>query len=176
MSRLLKPSSEMSESEKAGTYELLSLFAWVAVGILFVNVSYFIGTDVGGEVYRSSGDVIPVLQAFGTGLLKASPTILIAIAMLDFAFFFQRCGKGDMFSERNVATLRSGADSLIGAAIMSAIVAPAILGAMNEPGTHEVLRFTDLALGVGLMGIALHGFAGVMRDAVAIKKENDEFV
>lgn len=176
MFKLFRFSNEDSESDKAGTYEALSIFAWVAVAILVANVSYFVGTEVGGEIYRSTGDVPSIARAFFIGLLKASPTTLIAVAMIDFAFFFHRCGEGDVFSQRNVSTLRSGADSLIGAAIMSAIVVPAVLDAINEPGAHKILNFTDLALGVGLMGIALHGFAGVLRDAVLLKKENDEFV
>ena len=67
-------------------------------------------------------------------------------------------------------------DSLIAAAIMSAIVKPFILGIIGEPGAHEILDFTDLALGVGLMGAALHGFALVLKDAVALKEDHDQII
>ncbi|MGB3625268.1 MAG: DUF2975 domain-containing protein [Henriciella sp.] len=165
-----------AQSDKEKSYETLSILAWVAVGILALNVTYFIGDEVGGIVFESPGDWIDILKGFMVGLLKAGPTILIAFALTDFAGFFHRCGQGDTFTERNVKTLKSGAESLIWAAFVSGIIAPTILDAVDEPGAHEILDFTDLALGVGLMGIALYGFASVLKDAVAIKAENDEFV
>jgi hypothetical protein len=168
------PSRVQSETEKS--YETLSILAWVAVSILALNVTYFVGKQVGAIVYESPGDIITILNGFMVGLLKAGPTIFIALAMIDFASFFHRCGQGDTFTERNVKTLKSGAESLIWAAAVSGIVKPLILDALNEPGSHEILDFTDLALGVGLMGIALYGFASVMKDAIALKQENDEFV
>ena len=68
------------------------------------------------------------------------------------------------------------ADSLVWAAITSAVVKPAVLGWVGEPGGGNILDFTELALGVGLMGIALHGFANVFSDAVTLKEDNDQFI
>ena len=110
------------------------------------------------------------------GLLKAGPTIFIGFALIEFAYFFHRCGRGKIFTEQNVKTLRSGAESLIAAAIVSGIIKPAVLNATDEHGSYQIFHFTDLALGVGLMGCALYGFAAVLKDAVALKAENDEFV
>lgn len=163
-----------SDAEKS--YETLSILAWVAVAVLALNVSVFIGKEVGGIVYESPRDLIDIFNGFMIGLLKAGPTIFIAFALTDFAGFFDRCSKGDTFTERNVKTLKSGAESLIAAAIVSGIIKPMILDAIDEPGAYEILDFTDLALGVGLMGVALYGFASVLKDAVALKSENDEFI
>ena len=163
-------------SEARETYELLAIAAWVAVAILAINVSYFVGAEVGGETFQSGLDFLPILQAFTIGVLKASPTILIAVALVDFSFFFHRCGEGAVFTERNVATLKGGADSLIMAAVLSALVKPFILGIIGDPDGGKILDFTDLALGVGLMGIALHGFGTVLKDAVALKDDNDQII
>lgn len=168
--------SARQRSEREKSYETLSILAWVAVGVLTLNVSYFVGNEVGGVWLVSSDSLRELFKGFMIGLLKAAPTTLIALALIDFALFFDRCGRGQVFVERNVKTLRSGAESLIAAAIVSGIVKPAVLDAIGEPGAHQILDFKDLALGVGLMGFALYGFAAVLKDAVAIKAENDEFV
>lgn len=158
------------------TYGALSIGAWVAVAILAINVSHFVGEEVGGIVFESEGALLAIFNGFWIGILKASPTICIAAALIDFAFFFHRCGEGDVYSSRNVKTLRTGADSLIAAAIMSAVVVPFLLDILGEPDPGRIFRFSDLALGVGLMGAALHGFALVLKDAVALKEDNDQFV
>lgn len=163
-----------SDAEKS--YETLSILAWVAVGILALNISVLVGEEVGGIFFESPNDAIDIFNGFMIGLLKAAPTILIALALMDFAGFFDRCGKGDTFTERNVKTLKSGAESLVVAAVVSGIIKPMILDAIDEPGAHEILDFKDLALGVGLMGIAIYGFAAVLKDAVALKEDNDQFV
>ncbi|MEQ9315948.1 MAG: DUF2975 domain-containing protein [Henriciella sp.] len=168
------PPRIQSDAEKS--YETLSILAWIAVVILTINVSHFVGEEVGAIVYESPGDWIDIFNGFMIGLLKAGPTIFIALALIDFAGFFHRCGQGDTFTERNVKTLKGGAESLIAAAVVSGIIKPMILDAIDEPGAYEILDFTDLALGVGLMGVALYGFASVLKDAVALKSENDEFV
>jgi len=158
------------------TYEVLSIGAWVAVGILILNVSYFVGEEVGGIWYETEADLLAMFNGFWIGLIKAMPTILIAWAISDFALLFGRCGRGDVFTQRNLRTLRSGGDALVLAAIWSALIGPNLVGWLNEnPGGFD-LAFRDLALGVGLMGAAIHGLSLVFRDAVALKRENDEFL
>ena len=161
---------------KAGSYDTLSILAWVAVAILAVNVSYFVGEEVGGQYFESGADFLPLLNGFMIGLLKAGPTIFIACALADFAFFFGHCGKGDVFTSRNLKTLRQGADSLIWAAVTSAVIIPVVLGWVGDETSRNIFSFTDLALGVGLMGFALHGLASVFEDAIALKDDNDQFV
>ena len=170
------PATTSTSKEAHGTYETLSIGAWVAVAILALNVSYFVGEEVGGIAFEADGAWLAIFNGFWIGVLKASPTILIAAALVDFAFFFHRCGTGDVFTSRNVKTLRTGADSLIWAAGMSALVVPFLLDVIGEPEPGRIFRFSDLALGVGLMGFALHGFASVLKDAVALKDDHDQIV
>lgn len=165
-----------SGTGKAGSYDTLSILAWVAVAILAVNVSYFVGEEVGGQYFESGADVLPLLNGFMIGLLKAGPTIFIAFALADFASFFERCGQGQVFTARNLKTLRQGADSLIWAAVTSAVIIPAVLGWVGDETSRNIFSFTDLALGVGLMGFALHGLASVFEDAIALKDDNDQFI
>lgn len=161
---------------KAGSYDTLSILAWVAVAILAINVSHFVGEEVGDEYFESGTDILPLLNGFLIGLLKAGPTIFIACALADFASFFGRCGKGDIFTPRNLKTLRQGADSLVWAAVTSAVIIPVVLGWVGDETSRNIFGFTDLALGVGLMGFALHGLAGVFEDAIALKDDNDQFI
>ena len=163
--------------KRRDTYATMSVLAWIAVGILFLNVAYFVGNEVGGgQVLDRDARFWPVVNSFLIGLLKAGPTILIGLALLEFAFFFDRCSKDETFTEANLKTLRSGADSLVWAAITSAIVIPSVLGAIGDAAGRDVFDFTELALGVGLMGLALHGLAIVFDDAVKLKEDNDQFV
>ena len=158
------------------TYEVLSIGAWIAVAILILNVSYFVGEEVGGIWYTSEADLLAIFNGFWIGIIKAMPTILIAWAISDFALLFGRCGEGLVFTERNLRTLRSGGDALILAAVWSAVFGPNLLNWMTgDPGGFD-LAFRDLALAVGLMGAAIHGLAFVFRDALALKQENDEFL
>lgn len=162
--------------DSAKTYEALSIGAWIAVGILILNVSYFVGEAVGGIWYATEADLLAMFNGFWIGLIKAMPTILMAWAISDFALLFGRCGEGQVFTERNLKTLRSGGDALILAAVWSAVFGPNLLRWMTgDPGGFD-LAFRDLALGVGLMGAAIHGLAFVFRDALALKQENDEFL
>ncbi|MCH2458561.1 MAG: DUF2975 domain-containing protein [Henriciella sp.] len=168
--------NQSNGSGKAGSYDTLSVLAWMAVAILALNVSYFVGEEVGGQYFESGADILPLLSGITIGLLKAGPTIFIAFALADFASFFGRCGKGDVFTARNLKTLRQGADSLIWAAVTSAVIIPAVLGWAGDETSRNIFSFTDLALGVGLMGFALHGLAGVFEDAIVLKDDNDQFV
>lgn len=162
--------------EARETYGVLSIGAWIAVAILTINVSYYVGAEVGGIVYESEADLLAIFNGFWIGIVKAMPTILIAWALVDFARMFGRYSEGDVFTERNVKTLKTGADSLIWAAIWSAIFTPNIVRWIGgNPGGFD-MDFRDLALAVGAMGFALHGLALVLRDAVRLKQENDEFV
>ena len=92
----------MTDAERLKTREThqnLTILAWVVVGILGLNVAYFVGEEVGGVWYTSSGDWLAIFYAWWTGIIKALPTILIAFAIADFAALFQRCSEGEVFTE-----------------------------------------------------------------------------
>lgn len=166
-----------SESQTAKeTYQTLTWIAWIAVGILALNISYFVGEEVGGIWYETSGDALKIFNAWWVGIIKAMPTILIAWAIGEFAMLFGRYSDGDVFTEENVKTLKNGADSLIWAAVWSALISPNLLSWIGGEYNGLSMNFRDLALAVGMMGLVLHGLAGVFKDAVAVKQENDEFL
>ena len=168
--------SETDDRRTRETHGLLTIGAWLAVAILFINVAHFVVAEIGDVYVTADTDIPALLTAFGAGLLKAAPTLLIALALMDFARMFERCSEGDVFSARNVRTLKRGADSLILAAIWSAVIAPnALRWIGGDPGGLD-LHFRDLALAVGAMGFALHGIALIWGQAVRLKQENDEFI
>jgi hypothetical protein len=158
------------------THRDLTFLAWIVVGILALNVSYYVGEEVGGVWYTSEGDWLSIFNAWWVGVIKAMPTILIAFAVADFAFLFQRCSEGDVFTERNVKTLKSAAYGLFGAGAWAGIVSPTLLQWIGENFRGVSIDFGDLALAVAMMGVVLFGLSLVFRDAVVVKAENDEFV
>lgn len=166
-----------AEIEKTrNTHRDLTYLAWIVVGILGLNVAYFVGGELGGIWYTSREDLWALNQGLWIGLIKAMPTILIAWAVADFAFLFQRCSEGDVFTEKNVKTLDQAAYGLISAGIWAAIVSPTLLQWISENFRGVVVDFGDLSIAVTMMGVMLHGLSLVFKDAVSVKAENEEFV
>jgi hypothetical protein len=169
----------MTEADRTKTREThrdLTILAWVVVGILSLNVAYFVGEEVGEIWYESAGDGLAIFNAWWLGIIKAMPTILIAFAAGDFAFLFQRCSEGEVFTEENVSTLNKAAYSLVGAGIWAGIISPTLQTWIGMEFRGVSIDFGDLALAVTLLGVMLHGLSLVFKDAVAVKAENDEFV
>lgn len=169
----------MTEADRTKTREThrdLTILAWVVVGILSLNVAYFVGEEVGEIWYESPGDWLAIFNAWWLGIIKAMPTILIAFAAGDFAFLFQRCSEGEVFTEENVSTLNKAAYSLVGAGIWAGIISPTLQEWIGMEFRGVSIDFGDLALAVTLLGVMLHGLSLVFKDAVAVKAENDEFI
>lgn len=158
------------------THRDLTYLAWIVVGILGLNVAYFVGEEVGGVWYTSAGSWLDIFNAWWVGIIKAMPTILIAFAVADFAFLFQRCSEGEVFTERNVKTLKSAAYGLFGAGAWAGVISPTLLAWIGQNFRGVFVEFGDLALAVAMMGVVLYGLSLVFHDAVAVKAENDEFV
>ena len=169
----------MTDSDAQKTREThrdLTILAWVVVGILGLNVSYFVGEEVGAVWYTSDGNWLEIFNAWWVGIIKAMPTILIAFAAADFAFLFQRCSDGEVFTEQNVKTLKSAAYGLFGAGAWAGIISPTLLQWIGQDFRGVSIDFGDLALAVAMMGVVLYGLSLVFRDAVAVKAENDGFI
>lgn len=168
--------TEAETQKNRETHRDLTVLAWVVVGILGLNVSYFVGEEVGAVWYTSDADFLSMFNAWWVGIIKAMPTILIAFAVADFAFLFQRCSTGDVFTERNVKTLKSAAYGLIGAGAWASVISPTLLAFISGNFRGFVVDFGDLAIAVAMMGVMLYGLSLVFGDAVVVKAENDEFV
>ena len=166
-----------AENQKAReTHRDLTYLAWIVVGVLALNVAYFIGEEVGEIWYNSPSDLWTINKALWIGLIKAMPTILIAWAVADFAFLFQRCSEGDVLTEENVKTVDQAAYGLMGAGIWAGVIAPTLLEWLGESFRGLIVDFGDLALAVTMMGVMLHGLSLVLKNAVEVQAENDEFV
>ena len=117
-----------------------------------------------------------IFNAWWIGIIKAMPTILIAWAIADFAFLFQRCSEGEVLTEANVKTLDQAAYGLFGAGLWAGMISPTLQNWLGESFRGVTIDFGDLALATAMMGVMLHGLSLVFKDAVAVKAENDEFV
>jgi fucose permease len=157
--------SEQSLKSNRDIHQTLTWVAWAAVVILIINTSHFIGEEVGGIMVENPQDWIDVFNGF-----------LIAWAIGDFALLFGRCGEGEVFTDQNLKTFRSGASSLVMSGIWAGIIGPTLLGWIQEEFRGVITNFPDFALAVIMMGIILYGLALVFQDAISIKQENDEFV
>ncbi|NQY39260.1 MAG: DUF2975 domain-containing protein [Henriciella sp.] len=166
-----------TEIEKTrNTHRDLTYLAWIVVGVLALNVAFYVGGEIGEISVSSRDDLWALNEGLWIGIIKAMPTILIAWAIADFAFLFQRCSEGEVFSEENVKTLDQAAYGLIVAGIWAAAISPTLLQWISENFRGIIVDFGDLSIAVTMMGIMLHGLSLVFKDAVAVKTENDEFV
>ncbi len=168
--------TEAGTTKTRDTHQTLTWIAWVVVAILALNVSHFVGEEIGGIWYESGASFLPLFNGWWIGIIKAMPTILIAWAIGDFALLFGRCGEGEVFTQRNIKTLNSGANSMILAGLWAGIFGPTLLSWIGGNYRGFQTDLGDLALAVTMMGVVLHGLALVFKDAVAVKQENDEFV
>lgn len=165
-----------TESSARRTAVPLAVVGWVAVGVLLLNVSVAVGTGFPAPEAQAEGWRW-FAQGLGRALVPALPTLFLVGALVDFARFFGRVGEGDVFTERNVGTLRSGGEGLVLAAFASAAISPTLAAWIGEDGFRGLVwELNDLALGVAAMGFAMVGLAHIFRDAVRIKLEHDEIV
>ena len=172
---MTQPANAPAQTDMASATGWLSVAAWIAVVALAVNVAAAIGSEI-GPIVVSEVAWHELLTAFGRAAVANLPAICILFALVDFAWFFGRCGDGEVFSERNLRTLNSGGEGMVCAAFASAIVTPTVLMWLDQEFRGITFEPNDLALGVGAMGLAIIGLAMVFRDALRLKKENDQTI
>lgn len=151
----------------------LSAVGWVWVGLLVLDVAVSIVSAVLGAL---PGDARTVGNQVGQAVVVALPTLFLIGVVADFARFFGRVGVGEVFTEQNLKTLRSGGEGLLVAAVASAVVVPTILGWIRQTSRGIAWELNDLALGVAAMGFVVAGLAYVFQEAVRLQRENDAFV
>ena len=172
---MTEPANAPLQTQTASATGWLSVAAWIAVGMLALNIAVAIGGQLGPIIVGETA-WHDVLSAFGRAAVANLPAICILFALVDFAWFFGRCGDGEVFSERNLKTLNSGGEGLVCAAVASAIVTPSVLMWLDQGGRGIAFEPNDLALGVGAMGLAIIGLGMVFRDALRLKQENDQTI
>ena len=127
----------------------LSAAAIVVFVLLLLSVLADVSGRVGGLVVRGD-NWLGALNAFGIALLANLPTLIILGVLSDFANLFKRTGEGEVFTPRNLRTLRNAGTGLIWAAAASALIVPNVLRWIEMKGGGGFLwHVNDLALGVG---------------------------
>lgn len=151
----------------------LSAVGWAWVGLLTLDVATGV---VRALASAAGGGPREATHAVGVVLIIALPKLLLLGVLADFAKFFGRVGQGDVYTERNLRTLRSGGEGLVAAAAASAVVVPTLLHWVGGEGGGIEWALNDLTLGVGGMGLAIAGLAHVFREGLQLKRENEQFV
>ncbi len=173
----------MSEPELRETRaENLRETAWLSVAALVVFIVLLLSVlaDVGGRVGHmvvTRENWVDVLNAFLLALLVNLPTLILLGVLTDFSDLFKRTGEGEVFTQRNLRTLRNAGSGLIWAAAASALIVPNVLRWIELKGGGGFLwQANDLALGVAAMGIAILGLSHVFAEGIRIKTDSDQIV
>lgn len=161
-----------SFASKAGIYEIL---AWLLFLGLLANGAKGMSAVLGPVDVKAVSSA-EFFNAIWRALALTVPTFMMAWAVLDLAYVFGRCGKGEIFTQRNVKSLKVSGLSLFAAALVSAMIAPSLLAWLDGQPRGFLWVTDNLSLGVAAIGIVLFGFADILAKAVDIKEENDEMI
>lgn len=153
----------------------LSIAAIAFVVIMLGSVVADIAGKVGALVVTQE-NWKDVLQAFLLALLVNTPTLIIIGVLGDFAGLFGRTGEGEVFTPRNLKTLRSAGSGLIWAAAASAIIVPTVLSWTSHEGRGFIWHLNDLALGTAAMGAAILGLSHVFAEGIRLKTDSDQII
>ena len=95
---------------------------------------------------------------------------------MDFARLFGRCAKGEVFSPRNVKSIRLAGESLSAAGVIALLVLPFVLR-LDFPSTLDLeMPSRALASGAIAMGLVIVGLAHIFNEAVGLKEETDSYI
>jgi hypothetical protein len=155
--------------------------SWLSVAaiLLIVMILGSVAADMAGKVGSmvvTRANWTDVLNAFLLALLVNTPTLIIVGVLGDFAGLFSRTGEGEVFTARNLKTLRSAGSGLIWAAAASAIIVPTVLSWTDGDGRGFIWHVNDLALGTAAMGAAILGLSHVFAEGIRIKTDSDQIV
>jgi hypothetical protein len=155
--------------------------SWLSIAAIVLIVAMLgkVGADIAGKVGAmvvTQENWREVLNAFLLALLVNTPTLIIIGVLGDFAGFFGRTGEGEVFTERNLKTLRSAGSGLIWAAAASAIIVPTILSWTTGDGRGVIWHTNDLAFGTAAMGAAILGLSHIFAEGIRIKTDSDQII
>jgi hypothetical protein len=151
----------------------------VAAIVLLVMLLGSVGADIAAKVGTrivTQENWTDVLNAFLIALLVNSPALIFIGVLGDFAGLFSRTSEGEVFTRRNLKTLRSAGSGLVWAAATSAIVVPTVLSWGQESGRGILWEVNDLAFGTGAMGFAILGLTHVFAEGIRIKTDSDQII
>jgi hypothetical protein len=155
--------------------------SWLSVAAiaLIVMILGSVAADMAGKVGSmvvTRANWTDVLNAFLLALLVNTPTLIIVGVLGDFAGLFSRTGEGEVFTARNLKTLRSAGSGLIWAAAASSIIVPTVLSWTGGDGRGFIWHVNDLALGTAAMGAAILGLSHVFAEGIRIKTDSDQII
>lgn len=167
--------TDATDGDFTTTTQIFQILAWILCATLALNAASAMISEL-RSVDITTQSFWDGFNSFWIAFLQTLPTILLAWALFDLAQFYGRCADGDVFTDRNVKTLKVASESLFWAAAVSAIIAPTVISWLEREPVGILWQANDLALGVAAIGVALYGFALMLTRAVDIKQENDEIV
>ncbi|MEQ9506164.1 MAG: DUF2975 domain-containing protein [Hyphomonas sp.] len=155
--------------------------SWLSVAaiVLIVMMLGAVGADIAGKVGAmvvTRENWHEILNAFLLALLVNLPTFIIIGVLGDFAGLFGRTGEGEVFTPRNLKTLRSAGGGLIWAAAASAIIVPTVLSWTTGDGRGFIWHINDLALGTAAMGAAILGLSHIFAEGIRLKTDSDQII
>ncbi len=153
----------------------LSIAAIVLIVMMLGSVAADIAGKVGATVVTQE-NWKEVLNAFLLALLVNTPALIFVGVLGDFAGLFSRTGEGEVFTPRNLKTLRSAGGGLIWAAAASALIVPTVLSWTTGDGRSFIWQVNDLALGTGAMGLAILGLSHVFAEGIRLKTDSDQII
>lgn len=172
----------MTQSETpGGAEEKLTQTSGLAVAaiVLLVMLLGSVGADIAAKVGTrivTQENWTDVLNAFLIALLVNSPALIFIGVLGDFAGLFSRTSEGEVFTRRNLKTLRSAGIGLVWAVATSAIVVPTVLSWVQESGRGILWEVNDLAFGTGAMGFVILGLTHVFAEGIRIKTDSDQII
>lgn len=154
---------------------------WLSVAAIILVVIILGGAaaDIAGKVGKmvvTRENWHDVLQVFLLALLANLPTFIIAGVLGDFAGLFSRTGEGEVFTPRNLKTLRSAGSGLIWAAAASSVIVPTVLSLTDGNQRAFVWQINDLVLGTAAMGAAILGLSHVFAEGIRLKTDSDQII
>lgn len=154
---------------------------WLSVAAIVLFVMLLLATlaDVGGRVSQTpvtSSNWRDILHSFGKALLVNLPNFIFLGVLADFSDLFRRTGEGEVFTARNLRTLRNAGQGLIYAAVASALVVPSALMWIDGEHGGFIWHVNDLAFGTFAMGFALLGFCRIFAEGIRIKTDSDQII
>ncbi|MFN7163641.1 MAG: hypothetical protein ACK4P2_02370, partial [Hyphomonas sp.] len=140
--------------------------SWLSIAaiVLIVMMLGAVAADIAGKVGAmvvTRETWTGVLNTFLLALLVNTPTLIIIGVLGDFAGLFSRTGEGEVFTPRNLKSLRNAGGGLIWAAAASALIVPTVLSWTTGDGRGFIWQMNDLALGTVAMGLAILGLGHV---------------
>lgn len=172
MSRTRSPDSPASQLGETGW---LSAAAVALIVLILINA-------LGDVIVRMTEMVVrqenwrDILKVFLTALLVNLPSFIFVGVLGDFADLFKRTGEGEVFTARNLRTLRNAGSGLIWAAASSSLIVPTVLSWTTGDGRGFIWHINDLALGTGAMGLAILGLSRVFAEGLRLKTDSDQII